>query len=326
MQPELASRSPKPLLLTGRVFWVMNTSDQGYEKFKNEHPAYLDEAGGVIEAVYNSASAGYAAMTSNQNDLCIFGGHGTHTLTSMLTISKNRCNFMGADGGGRQTGHGAKLSMGVTTAATDLAPVKNTGVRNSFRNIKFMSSNTKAESLYGHIEAGEFALYENCSFLKTTDLDQTAAADVVAEGDSTTWRDCEFGAATVLVSVARATVLVDKIVGTTGMLDNNFIGCNFVKYSSSADALFFKVNATGDGQRYCSFKGCHFNNWSTAAAGTAITNAFSAGSGNELMFNIDATNSFIGCTNVAASPNNVGIYVSGAVPTAATSNLAVQAA
>ena len=288
-------------LTMGRVFWVMNAADAGYVDFVAEHPNYSDG----VAAVYTTVEDGYAAMVTNRGDVLRLASHGSHAITEMLTVSKNRCHFVGMDMGGRQTGQGSRLVMGVTTAATDLACVKVSGVRNSFRNIKIESSNTKAESLYALIDAGEFTMYENVTVLKLTDLDQTTAADVVMEGDSTTWRNCEFGAATVLTTVARPTVLVDKIVGTTGMLDNNFINCNFVAYTSSADKVFIKVAATGDGQRYAMFRGCAFINWAIAAGGTTMTNAISAGSGSELLIILDANCISVGCTNIASSTTTI---------------------
>ena len=60
----------------------------------------------------------------------------THPLTSMLTVAKNRVHFVGIDGsGGRLYGQNAKISMGVTIAATDVFAIKDTGVRNSYTNI-----------------------------------------------------------------------------------------------------------------------------------------------------------------------------------------------
>lgn len=304
------------LLTHGEIFWVLEDSDTDFTKIQAEHPLN----------VFTTVSAAYDACTTNRNDIILISANTAHTMAAMLTVSKNRIHFIGMDGGGRQTGHGSRLVMGVTTAATDIAVVKVTGVRNSFTNIKIESSNTVAQGLYALVDAGEYTCYQNCSFLKLTDLDQTTAADVVAEGDSTTWRNCEFGAATVLVSVARPTMLIDKIVGSSGMLDNNFFECNFVKYTSSADAMFIKVAAAGDGQRYAMLRSCAFINWSAAAGGTTMTNAISSPTGSELMIVLDANCISAGCTNIASSTTNVQVFINAAVPTAATSGISVNAA
>jgi hypothetical protein len=305
----------------GRMLVCMPSTDPNYDTIADIVKS--DPDGDV--RLFTTVAAAYDAAESNRNDVIMLSAYSSHSLTEMLTVSKNRVHFVGMDMGDRQTGHGTRLVMGVTTAATDIAAVKVTGVRNSFRNIKIESSNTKAESLYALIEAGEYTLYKNCSFLKLTDLDQATAADVVAEGDSTTWIHCEFGAATLKTTAARPTVLVDKIVGSTGMLDNNFINCNFVSYTS-ADKNLFKVAAAGDGQRYAAFRSCMFINWAIAAGGIAITDAISAPAGSELYILLDANCMTVGCTNIATATTNVGVYINAAVPTADTSGISVNAA
>jgi hypothetical protein len=143
---------------------------------------------------FKTAAQAYSKATTNKDDVIVLMGNATHTLTEMLDVSKSRVHFVGMDGsGGRPYGQNAKVSLGVTTAATDLACMQNTGIRNSFRNIKFISDNTVDESLYGVIEAGEYALYEFCEIYKSTDMDATAAAELVMNGDSAIMRGCTIG-------------------------------------------------------------------------------------------------------------------------------------
>ena len=305
----------------GRILVCMPAADPNYDTIADIVKA--DPDGDV--RLFTTVAAAYAAAETNRNDVIMLSANASHPLTEMLTVSKNRVHFVGMDMGDRQTGQGSRLVMGVTAAATDIAAVKVTGVRNSFRNIKIESSNTVAQGLYALVDAGEYTLYKNCSFLKLTDLDQATAADVVAEGDGATWINCELGAATLLTTAARPTVLIDKVVGTTGMLDNNFINCNFVSYTS-ADKNLIKVAAAGAGQRYAMFRGCSFINWEIAAGGSVITDAINAPSGSELYIILDANCITVGCTNIATATTNVGVYVNAAVPTAATSGIAVNAA
>ncbi len=286
-----------------------------------------DDDGKTPESAVKTLSTAYGLCISNNNDFILIDGDSAVVETAMIDWSKNRIHVFGCDGGSHLgVGHGARITMDVTTAVTDLAPVKVTGIRNTFTNCKFESTNTLDESLYGHIEAGEFTTYNRCSFIKITDLDETGAADIVAEGDGTTYYECEFGAATILTSVARPTMLVDKIVGSTGMLDNNFKDCNFIAYTSSADKFFIKVAAAGDGQRYSMFRGCAFINWSLAAGGTTMTSAISAPASSELQMVFDANTIVVGCTDFATATNNVGVHICAAVPTATTSGIAVNAA
>jgi len=279
----------------------------------------MDKAKKTVLAAYN-------LTTTNNNDVIVLSANTAHPITEMLTVSKNRVHFVGLDGGGRQTGHGARLVMASTGVATDLATVKVTGVRNSFTNIKIESTSTTTASLYALIDAGEYTCYKNCSFIERGDLATTTAADVVGEGDSTTWINCEFGAATQLTTVARTTLLIDKIVGSTGMLDNNFFNCNFVCYTTSPTQTLVHIKAAGDGQRYAMFRGCLFLNWDLAAGGTALTNAIYAPSGSELYLILDANCIAVGCGKIATSTNNAGVYICAPVPTTTTSGISVNAA
>lgn len=302
----------------GQIFWVIEDSDEDYQRMMQDHP----------KNVFTTVEAAYAATTSNRNDIIFLNSQTAHTISAMLTVDGNRTHFVGMDGGGRQTGHGSRLVMGVTTAATDIAVVKVTGVRNSFTNIKIESNNTVAEGLYALVDAGEYTCWRNCSFLKLTDLDQASAADVVAGGDSTTWRNCEFGAATLKATAARPVMIIDKsLAGSNGMMDNNFFECNFVSYTSSSSRVFIKLVANQDGQRYAMFRSCAFINWDIIATGTTMTNAVYGVSGQTQLYLIfDANTIVVGCTNFAASANNAGVYICAPVPTAATSGIAVNAA
>ena len=127
---------------------------------------------------------------TNNNDVIILFGNSTHVLTSLLTVSKNRLTFIGIDGSyGRRYGQNAKVSIGVTTAATDIATILNLGIRNNFINIKFINSNTVDESLYCFADGGEYTTMDYCELYKSTDLDQTGAAELVCNGDSSHYRN-----------------------------------------------------------------------------------------------------------------------------------------
>ena len=67
------------------------------------------------------------AVTTNKNDIIFLVGNSTHTLTEMLSVTKNRVHFIGLDGTHRLYGQNAKVSLGVTTAATDIGTIQNTG-------------------------------------------------------------------------------------------------------------------------------------------------------------------------------------------------------
>ena len=97
---------------------------------------------------FKTLSKAYDTVTSNANDVIFIDGDSTVVETAMLDWSKNRVHVIGCNGVPGHYGAGAKVSLGVTTAATDIATIKVTGVRNTFSNIKFMNSNTVAEGIY----------------------------------------------------------------------------------------------------------------------------------------------------------------------------------
>jgi phage major head subunit gpT-like protein len=128
----------------GNVYFVDydNGSDNNKGTSKDKAFKTLDKANTVV--------------TTNNHDVIILSANSAHTLTEMLTVSKNRVHFVGSDArAGFGMGARSRVSLGVTTAATDIAVMKNTGVGNTFTGIKFDSSNTKAESLYAVAEGGE---------------------------------------------------------------------------------------------------------------------------------------------------------------------------
>jgi len=285
--------------------------------------------GTTADKAFKLLSQAYAAATSDNNDVIYIDGDSAVVETDMITWAKGRIHVVGVDGAGHLgTGHGARITFAAndTPVAASLCPVTVTGWRNTFSGVKFESSCTRAESLYGHIDAGAYTTYNRCSFLKLNDLDEAGAADVVAQGNGTSWIDCEFGAATVLSSVARHNMLIDKIVSGNGHMDNNFKDCNFIAYTSDADRHFIHVAGTGDAQRYSMFRGTAFINWSLEASGVVMTDAIHSPASTAFYMVFDSGTIVVGCTNIAQSTDNAGVMVSGAVSTAATSCIAVNAA
>lgn len=268
----------------------------------------------------------YELATSNNDDVIVLMGNATHVLTSMLTVSKNRVHFVGMDGtSGRAYGNNAKVSLGVTTAATDIGTMLNTGVRNSFTNIKFINGNTVTEGIYCVVEGGEYALYTNCEIYKSTDLDVTGAAEMVMNGDSTQMINCTIGslADARSGSVIRANVLVTKGLAGSGKVarDVLFQGCRFwVQSTNTANRFVYGANAT-DVERVMEFDHCSFINNVAGGAIPAQNVAFGA----TLTVGAVLLNR---CTTLLASTaqsTTTGVFVDGAVPSAATTGISVQA-
>jgi len=259
-------------------------------------------SGKDINEPLKTIAQAYSLVTENKDDVICLIGNSTHTLTSMLTVSKNRVHFVGLDGtGGRQYGQNAKISLGVTTAATDLATMKNTGVRNSFHNIKFINSNTVAEGIYGVLEAGEFAQYTCCDFYKSTDLDVTGAAELACNGDSAIFTKCTFGSSANARSgaVIRPCVMLTKGLVTGKVCrDVKFEDCIFwIWCGNTVNAFVWSTTAT-DVERQMEFKDCTFNvtKKSTAAPAVAIGGAAAFTAGEILLTGTTGEN---GCTALA---------------------------
>lgn len=308
-------------LTTGRTFYVIKKTDAGYEDFLANHGPYLDG----VDKVYNTVADGYNAMVSNRNDILKIASHGGHTMTAMLNITKNRCHFRSMDVQmGRHYGARTRLTMGVTTAATDIAVVKNTGVGNTFKGLKFDSSNTKAESLYAFAEGGEYSYFENCEFYKSTDLNVTGAAELLMNGDSDKFKDCTFGSNVNAISgaIIRPCVLLTRETITGKVCrDSMFEGCLFWrKCGNVANRFVYGANAN-DVERMLLFDNCIFFNTKLAGATPAQNVALGASQtqGYVLLKN---------CTSVGAATamsTTTGVFIDSSVPAAATSGISVQA-
>lgn len=273
---------------------------------------------------FKTIAYAYSLTTTNMDDVIVLQGSASHVVTSMLTVSNNRVHFVGMDGlGGRLYGQNAKISMGVTTAATDIGAVKVTGIRCSFTNIKFTSANTKAESLYTVVEGGEYTVYNNCEFYKETDLNETTASEFVCNGDSTQFNGCTFGSLADLQvgNIIRPSVRVTKgIAAATAVArDVTFNNCRFWKRAGgTTGAHVYGANAT-DVERLMVFDNCIFANAVNATAVPAQCVAFGATLTVGQVLVKDCTS-----INNTKLSTTTGVLIAGAVPTYATSGIAVQ--
>lgn len=301
-----AIRTHVQLPVLGRIFIVCPSTDQNYDKLAQ---IYDTDPSGEVR-LHSTVSAAYDAAQTNRDDVILLEGQSTHSVTSLLTISKNRIHFLGMDGGDRLTTQGAKIQVG---GALDIATViKVTGVRNSFRNIKFIQASTHANALNVAQMGGEGNLYKNCSFIfgVVDNLDQTTASEVVCGEDSGTFIDCEFGADTLLTSAARIVFAIDQVTASQEFKSNRFRGCTFKISSSEATALLLKVVANTDVLFTNLFEDCNFYASVDSAGGAALTNAVSSVAGlvkGTLAF---ARPNVFFCTNFSAS-NSTNFQVTG---------------
>ena len=92
------------------------------------------------EAFHTTLASAIAACTDGRNDVILLDAKSEHLLTAGIALTKNRVNFVGMDGGDRLVQQGTKIKL--ATAATTAYVMKDTGTRNSFRNIKFIQAAT----------------------------------------------------------------------------------------------------------------------------------------------------------------------------------------
>jgi hypothetical protein len=284
--------------------------------------------GTTRDKAFKTLSAAVAAATTNNNDVIFIDGDSTVVETAMVTISKNRLHIVGCNGLHGHYGAGAKISCALTTGASNIATVKNTGVRNSFYGIKFMNSNTVDEGLYAFVEGGEYTRFFNCEFYKETDLDVTGAADFVANGDSMMMYNCTIGSSANAISgaIIRANVLFTKGLAGSGKVarDNWFENCILWRRSSNAANRFvYGANAT-DIERFCVFKSCLFANAKNAGGVPAQNVAFNASLtvGEVLLWDCASMNA------ATAMSTTTGVFIQGYTPdaTGAAAGIAIQAA
>lgn len=308
----------------GNIFFVMSPGAEYLGNFLNDFPP--DEGGQI--RVFTDVAEAYAAMTSNQNDVMVLDGNSTFNLTSMLTVAKNRVHFYGLDhllGVNRGYGSSTKISLAVSTGASNIATILNTGVRNSFHGIKFINGNTVTEGIYCFVDGGEYTYMEDCEIYKSTDLDVTGAAELVCNADSPLYRRCVIGslADARSGSVIRANVLFTKAIAGTGLVarDARFEDCEFwINASATANRFVYGANAT-DVERYALFQNCNFINNGASAFLPAQNVAFGATLtvGKVLLK---------GCSSLNASTamsTTTGVFVDGPVPAADTTGISLQA-
>jgi hypothetical protein len=318
---DLSSSANSVPVTTGNIYYVIPSSDGGYVEFYNKYQkTYKD---GTL-AVHSTIASAYSAVTSNRHDVIVLSANAAHAQTSILSVAKNRVHFVGLGlrGGAMGLGARARVTMGVTTSALDIAVMQNTGVGNTFRNIKFDSSNTKDESLYAVAEGGEYSIYENCEFYKSTHLDETAAAEVLNNGDSAQWIRCVFGSSNNIIAddKIRPCMLLSRETITGKVCRDNIIdSCLFLSKSAGVEHVdIYGANAT-DVERMLLVKDSIFlaNILGAATPAHAVGFGSAQTQGTVLLKN---------CTSVdhtVMKQASMTIYVDGAVPTHNTTGVSV---
>jgi hypothetical protein len=304
-------------------------ANQGFGKVFYVHPSLGSDnnKGTSADKPLKTIAKADTLTTSNQHDVVVLSAASSHTLTSMLSISKNRVHYVGLDGTYRRYGQRCKVSLGVTTAATDIGTIQNTGVGNTFANIKFMNSNTVAQGIYCFVEAGEYTVIENCEIYKSTDLNVTGAAELVMNGDSSVVRGCTIGSNVnaIVGAIIRPCILFTRgIVSGKAARDVTIEDTLFWRNcGNSANRFMYGANAN-DIERMCLIKDCVLFNTKLAAGTPAQSIAFGAAQ----------TQGYVLCQNVTsvgsatALSTTTGVFTADTTPdaTGAAASIAIQCA
>jgi hypothetical protein len=282
--------------------------------------------GKSVNKAFKTIAKAYASVATNVDDVICLIGSATHVLTEILAITKNRIHFVGMDGTpGRMYGQNAKISMGVTTAVTDIHAVKNIGVRNTFVNIKFISNNTLTEHTSCFGEGGEYTAFYNCGFEAPVKMNSATFAEVLLNGDSTQFYNCTFGSTSTpdIGNVVRPRIITTA-AGVAGGADSCkdilFKGCKFYKHAGGTAGTFVTITAAADFTRgFMEFEDCRFIANKTGslpavaiALGASLTASQVLLSGTTIAFN---------CTKVGTG---TGI-ISGQPAIVATATIGIQA-
>lgn len=308
----------------GNVLVVVNSSDST-SHVQNVQDVFPGDASGKVR-FFASLSDAYSAAESDNNDVILLDAQSTHSLSAGIAWTKNRVHVVGMDGGDRVIQQGAKVEL--ATAATTAYVVKVTGVRNSFRNVKFINASTNAAALTVLQEGGEGSLYKNCSFVfgVSNNLGGTTAHEVVAGSDSATFLNCTFGSDTLLTSAARSVFHIDQVTSGQEFKSNYLENCRFLISSSSGTATFVRLDAVGDVLFSNEFKNTSFIASVDSAGGAAVAEAVQTGTGTvkgTLLFT--GTLSAMNCTKVSTATSGRNAAVQVAAPaSSATGGIGIQ--
>ena len=282
--------------------------------YRNGSNSFSGEAPGEA---FKTISKAYDSAASNRNDTILVDGDSEVLEDSKIAWSKNRIHLVGLGGGfvHGQRARWAPSAAGVIAAVDSTLEVS--GVGNTFRNIKIVNTGTNAASIACLIDSGEANWYDNCSFMKFSDLNVATVADVICRSDSCIYSHCEIGFDTLVQSAARATFWI-KNSGATRMKHLKMLDCHFTCASSAATKVFILVANTSSCAFSNLFKDCIFNNaLVSSASAAALNDAVASVSGlveGNLLFVNPASNCLEFCSGVTNQVKVIGPGMDGTNP------------
>lgn len=201
-------------------------------------------SGAAVNDAYKTLGRAHTAATSGKGDTIYVNGATNIQEESMLTWSKNRITVISTGTAGVVDPRPEIQLSSTANGESNAATVKVTGYGNTFNGLTFWNAGTHSDSLSALWDAGENNVYNNCQIAKASDLDETAVANAIGAGDTTTWRNCKFGVTWVTVSVARAGLLISGTSGTSRMKHNFFENCLWTVNTTEANYDHIRVKNT----------------------------------------------------------------------------------
>ena len=313
-----------PAYIPGNVYALFNSSDEAYTQYAKDNDGVYPDG---TQIVHTSIATVLSSIKSNRHDVVLVNAHNGHTPLVMANLSKNRSHWigMGMREGAIGFGARARLTMGDSTTAGDIALFQNTGVGNTFENLKFDSSSTVTASLYAFAEGGEYTIMRNCEIYKSSDLNETTAAELLMNGDSFQGYNLTIGSNVNAISGAIIRPCISLARETiTGKVARDCYFKDSLLWRKAGNSTNAFVDATGttDVERMFMMEKCNFFNTELATAIPAEAVTCSGGKQTEgLIFlkNCSAVNVTL------LKEASVGIWVDGPVPTHNTTGVAVEA-
>lgn len=290
------------------------------------NPAAPNQGG---QGPVQSLTAGYALLTSGNNDVLVLVGNGTTTATARMSISttftwsKNAAHLIGIAAPSRFSMR-ARLAPFTTGAGFAGPQLTISGNGCLFANLEIFQGYATGVANQINVKiTGSRNVFRNCQISGMGDTTSAASAgsrSLLIASDENFFDHCVIGLDTISRGALNATVEFQS-----GAARNMFESCIFPALVSTAAAGLAVLVATAASiDRMTIFRNCTFYNASTfsgGAAGTGVMKLVAAAGGAIL---IDPTCVEYGYTDWGYdAASKAEILVSGPVPTSNTSGIAV---
>lgn len=306
---------------TGKIFYL----DPANGLDSNDGTAAVSSNVVNGQGPVQTIGAGYALLTSGNNDVLVLIGNGATTatarLTALFTWAKSAAHMIGICSGS-QFSMRARIAPTTTVAAfKTMFTVSGNGCY--FANIEWFNGFATGTTAQICMKiTGNRNVFNNCQLSgmgDTTSAGDAGSRSVVISTGENFFKHCVIGLDTIVRTALNASVEF-----TTGAARNVFEDCTFPCLASTAAAGLAVICAAASAiDRMTMFKRCLFYNAAAFSGGAAATGVMKllASAGGALLLQDCTEYGFTDWGYDAAS--KLQILVSGPVPTSSTSGIAV---